>query len=150
MVEFRCPASLGGNENVIRRAATVNDTGSNAQNIHRSDWDALRAPGLFPMPGSIHSATGPGNVENVVLDVRIVKPEVRQNPGGQQVTHYLPLTKWYTELLILVDDGKTLLSGAAMRDCLYFATAPGNDRLLVSQRKQAIIHHLEVIQPGLP
>lgn len=150
MVEFRCRASDGGDEKVIRRAPTLNDTGSNVQGIHRSDWNAIKAPGMVPQPGMVISATGGGPVENVFLDIRIVKPEVRKDAHGREVKHYIPLTTWFREMLVLTNDDNMLLSGERMRNYLYFATAPGNDRLLISQKKQAIIQGLEAIQTNLP
>lgn len=150
MVEFRCPTLYRGNKNMIRRAETINDAGSNVQSIYRFDWNALKTPGMVPQPRQVLSATDSRPIENVFLEVQIVKPKVRQNPQGQQVRHYILLTKWYIEILVLVNDGQMLLSGETIREYLYFATAPGNERLLVSQRKQAIIQGLDLRQPDLP
>lgn len=105
---------------------------------------------MAPKTGQVLSATGPGKIENVFLKVRIVKPEVRQNRQAQQVRHYVPLTNWYMEMLNLVNDAKMLLSGEGLRQYLYFATAPENERLLLSQRKQVIIQGLGLRQPDLP
>ncbi|KAI7774253.1 hypothetical protein LA080_009030 [Diaporthe eres] len=148
-VEFRCPAYAGGNDNVIRRAATINDTGSNVQSLRRSDWNALKTATMSPQIAQMLTATGPEPVENVFLEVRIVKPEVTRNSQGQELRtgQYVPLTLWYPELLRIVNDGDTLLSGENMRNYLYFATAPGNETLYVSQRKQAIVDGLPVVQP---
>ncbi|KAK7702813.1 hypothetical protein SLS64_009423 [Diaporthe eres] len=148
-VEFRCPAYAGGNDNVIRRAATINDTGSNVQSLRRSDWNALKTATMSPQTAEMLTATGPRHVENVFLEVRIVKPEVTRNSQGQELStgQYVPLTVWYPELLRIVNDGDTLLSGENMRNYLYFATAPGNETLYVSQRKQAMIDGLPVVQP---
>ena len=84
------------------------------------------------------------------MEIRIVKCDIVKNAAGQQVRDWKPLTIWFTELLRIVNDGESLLSGEAMRNYLYFATAPGNDRLIVSQRKQAIVDGLPTVQPALP
>lgn len=57
---------------------------------------------------------------------------------------------WFKESLHIVEDNDMVLSRETMRNYLYFATVPGNDRLLVSQRKQAIVDGLSVVQPALP
>jgi hypothetical protein len=49
-------------------------------------------------------------------------------------------------MLRLVEENDSLLSGETMRNYLYFATTPGNDKLYVSQRKNAIVEGLPVVQ----
>lgn len=73
-------------------------------------------------------------------------PEYKKNTQGQKVLtgKYEPLTVWYPEMLRVVNDNDTLLSGATMRNYLYFATAPGNNRLFVSQKKNGIVASLPV------
>lgn len=63
---------------------------------------------------------------------------------------WTPFTNWFSELLCIFDDGKPHLSRSGMQNYLYFATAPVKQRLLVSQRKHAIVDGLPVVQPPLP
>ncbi|KAG8165701.1 hypothetical protein KVR01_004253 [Diaporthe batatas] len=142
-VEIRAPPDEGGNPALIKRRQVLNDTGSNVQAVWVEDWDALRVPGMFDMPGMVTSATGGGPKLNVEWELRIVKRVLAQDAQGNMVEHYQPLTHWFGERCILVPHPQTLLSGETMRNFLYFATQPGNDRLLVSQRKQAIVDGLD-------
>lgn len=87
------------------------------------------------------TAVGMRNVENVFLEIQIVKPEYKKNAqtGVKETTgNFKPLTPWYLEMLCFVEDYEDLLSGETMRKHLYFATAPGNERLYVSQKKNGI------------
>lgn len=126
----------------------MNDTGSNVQSLRRSDWNALKTPDASPTMAQMLTAGGMRDVYNVFLEIRIVKPEVKKNAQNQEVLtgKHVPLTPWYVEMLRLVEDNDSLLSGETMRNHLYFATAPGNDKLYVSQRKNAIVEGLPVVQ----
>jgi hypothetical protein len=44
-----------------------------------------------------------------------------------------------------VQPGQYRLSGSAMRDHLFFATAPGNANLFVAQKKNGIVTQLPVV-----
>lgn len=131
---------------MTRIAATLNDTGSNVQSIRQSHWDAIKAPGMAPTSAQIDTAAGPAQIQNVWLEVRIVAPEYKKNAQGQTVLtgKHEPLTVWYLEMLRVVNDNDTLLSGAMMGNYLYFATAPGNAQLFVSQKKNGIVASLPV------
>ncbi|ROW14701.1 hypothetical protein VPNG_03744 [Cytospora leucostoma] len=146
-VEFMFPVELRGDRSVTRKALTVNDTGSNLQNIHRSDWDALNVFGHGLHLIDIVTAAKREVVETVLLTIRIIKRITQDADNQMAAEQWLPLTPWFTENVRVVKDDRILLSGAKIRDHLFFATAPGNDRLLISQRKQAIIDALPASHP---
>ncbi|KAK7747972.1 hypothetical protein SLS53_001224 [Cytospora paraplurivora] len=141
-VEFMLPIELGGDRSVTRKALTVNDTGSNLQNIHRSDWDALNTFGCGLNLINIVTPTREDIVGTVSLKIRIIKKITQDTDDQMAAEQWSPLTTWFTETVRIVKDNDVLLSGAEMRNHLFFATAPGNDRLLISERKQAIIDAL--------
>lgn len=57
---------------------------------------------------------------------------------------FVPLTPWFEEIAIVKADNPEAvrLSGSAMRNHLFFATAPGNANLYVAQKKAGIIRDL--------
>lgn len=57
---------------------------------------------------------------------------------------FVALTPWFRESAIVKPDspGDARLSRAAMRNHLFFATAPGNAHLYVAQKKAGIIRDL--------
>jgi hypothetical protein len=57
---------------------------------------------------------------------------------------FVALTPWFRETAVVKPDspGDARLSGAAMRDHLFFATAPGNAYLYVAQKKAGLIRDL--------
>lgn len=59
---------------------------------------------------------------------------------------FVPLTPWFEESAIVKADspGDARLSGSAIRNYLFFATAPGNAHLYVAQKKAGIIRDLPV------
>lgn len=125
----------------------MNDTGSNVQSMRRSDWNALKTPDAMLMRDEMLTAGGMKDVYNVFLEIRIVKPEVKKNAQNQEVLtgNHVPLTLWYVEMLRIVEDDESLLSGETMRNHLYFATAPGNDKLYVSSKKNGVVADLPVV-----
>ena len=56
------------------------------------------------------------------------------------------ITPWFMEVAVItpVQPGQYRLSGSAMRDHLFFATAPGNANLFVAQKKSGIVTQLPV------
>lgn len=76
----------------------------------------------------------------VSLEIRILK---RDEYGAIKA-----LTEWMPERFVIRDwnHGETLLlSGTAMRQRLFFATAPGNELLYVSVKKNGIISQPPVV-----
>lgn len=61
------------------------------------------------------------------------------------------MTPWYSEDATIVPAAMVAaghthrLSGSGMRNYLYFATAPGNQTLFVSQKKNGIVDRLPVV-----
>lgn len=147
LVQFRCPELDGGDPKFTIIAPTINDTGSNVQSVHLSDWNALKTPAVELFKAQMLTAAGVRNVWNMFLEIRIVKPEYKKNAQNvEEVTgNFEPLTPWYLEMLRLVEDNEDLLSGETMRKYLYFATAPGNEKLYVSQKKNGIFKDLPVV-----
>jgi len=59
------------------------------------------------------------------------------------------ISPWFTETCVIYPahemPGAVRLSGAAMREYVYFATAPGNDTLYVAEKKNGITSQLPVM-----
>jgi len=57
------------------------------------------------------------------------------------------VTPWFTEVAVMTpfQPGQYRLSGSAMRDHLFFATAPENADLFVAQKKNGIVTQLPVV-----
>lgn len=131
MIEFRMPQYLGGCGRVVRRTATMNDTGSNVQSLKRSDWNALNTLRKTPDTGMVNTAIGLHTAEHVMMEMRVMTPT--------STGTYAPLTVWFVENLRIVDDDDVLLSGEVMRNHLFFATPPGNDHLIVARSRQTLM-----------
>jgi len=143
LAQFRIPQYYGGDEAIVINATIYNDTGSQIQTIYQHDFDQLNGPGrhLFPpQPSLINTPNGPAMLATVSMEIRII----RRKPNGEVKA----LTDWMPEMFVIrnFNHGQTLLlSGAAMRQRLYFATAPGNDFLYVSVKKHGIVSQLPVV-----
>lgn len=116
-----------------------NDTGSNILTIFTSDLLALHfdmALHLQALRGSIQINTANGWVLQTLMfvDMQIL------------TSAFVPLTPWFEESAIVKANspGDARLSGSAMRNYLFFATAPGNANLYVAQKKAGIIRDLPV------
>src|SRR5271170_1886401 len=118
----------------------MNDTGSNIQTIFPTDLAALRynqhtyGGNLAMIP--IGTANGVVPRSRVVIEMQIIKAD------GTAVTPWFRETAVVTPLQPGV---QYRLSGSAMRDHLYFATAPGNTNLLVAEKKNGITTQLPVV-----
>ena len=142
MAQFRIPTALGGDESIVVNAVVWNDTGSHLQTIYEHDFDRLNGPApgrhVFPPePRPINTPNGAAMVPTVWMDIRIVK---RDEDGAIKA-----LTEWMREAFVVRDwnnDRTPLLSGMAMRQRLYFATAPGNEYLYVSVKKNGVVSQL--------
>jgi hypothetical protein len=95
----------------------------------------------------------------MALHVGAVQGSIQINTANGRVTQtlmfvdmqiltsaFVPLTPWFKESAIVKADspGDERLSGSAMRNHLFFATAPGNAHLHVAQKKAGIIRDLPV------
>ncbi len=140
--QFRIPASLGGDDFKRVTVEICNDTGSNYQSIYRHDFDFLNGPVLVGSERArIMTAHEEIECDTATLEMRIVQV----GPESKVAT---ALTDWYWEQFVIKDPGadglSVLLSGARMRNKLYFATAPGNAKLYVAEKKNGIIKNLPV------
>jgi hypothetical protein len=76
--------------------------------------------------------------ETFMGEARILRMDAQQN--------FHPMTPWYSEKFLIRDNpAAKLLSGARMRDYLYFATAPGNHDLFISSSKNGVVRQLPAI-----
>jgi hypothetical protein len=118
----------------------MNDTGSNIQTIFPTDLAALQYNqltyhgylGMF----SLGTANGVALRERVVIEMQIIKADGT------------PITPWFRETAVVTPLQPGIqyrLSGNAMRNHLYFATAPGNANLFVAEKKNGIITQLPVV-----
>lgn len=142
MAQFRIPSYYGGDESIVIDAGICNDTGSQIQIIYEHDFDRLNgpAPGRHTAPphlSPISAPNGTSMVPTVALEIRILK---RSQNGVIKA-----LAEWMLENFVIRnwENGETLLlSGLAMRQKLYFATASGNEYLYVSVKKNGIVCQL--------
>jgi hypothetical protein len=121
----------------------MNDTGSNVQTIFPTDLAALQYNqltyqghfGMFP----IGTANGVAFRSKIIIEMQIVKAD------GTIVT------PWFREDAVITPLQQGIqhrLSGNAMRNHLYFATAPGNPgnaNLFVAVKKNGITTQLPVV-----
>ena len=73
--------------------------------------------------------------DKIVIEIQVVDPQ------GEAIT------PWFMENAIISPDmpGLQRLSGLAIRNHLYFATAPGNNMLYVAKKKNGIVTQLPVV-----
>jgi hypothetical protein len=137
---FRLSAILGGDPNITLTVSIMNDTGSSIQTIWPTDLVALRY-NQHTYQGrlgtlSIATANGVAVREKVVIEMQIIKAD------GTAIT------PWFRENAVVTPLQPGIqyrLSGNAMRDHLYFATAPGNANLFVAEKKNGITTQLPVV-----
>ena len=117
----------------------MNDTGSDIQTIFPTDLAAL---GYYQIAYQGHLGTVPiGTANGVVSRMRIeIEMQITKANGTA-------ITPWFMEVAVItpVQPGQYRLSGSAMRDHLFFATAPGNANLFVAQKKNGITTQLPVV-----
>lgn len=120
---------------IMTAVSIMNDTGSNAQMILPADLVALQHnPATSPFNlNYAHTAGGMLYCLRVDIEVQIM------GANGVAMTHWLP------ERAVVSPPGGIRLSGNAMRNHLYFATAPGNTQLYVAAKK----HGLTTLLPAV-
>lgn len=135
--QIRLPPQYGGNEHLTRPFLVGNDTGSNVLTVFMSDLLALQFDMVLHGPAMqgatpINTANGQALQPLIFVDMQIL------------TSAFVALTPWFRETAIVKPDspGDARLSGAAMRNHLFFATAPGNAHLYVAQKKAGIIRDL--------
>lgn len=121
----------------------LNDTGSSVQVVYRHDWKLMNTHRWTPSTMEVTYASGNKvYVDSFMGQIRIVKFE--PTTGDMKA-----LTGWLNETFVIKDPDYhghvQLLSGNAMRQALYFATAPGNDQLYISVKKNGLMAHLPAV-----
>jgi hypothetical protein len=116
----------------------MNDTGSNTMSLSQTDVNAMGITGNYPgWAGTAHITT----VNGVITRQRIyIMIQLRKLGGGVA-------SDWFRERAnVSTQQLDYRLSGNNLRRRFYFATAPGNRRLFVSERK----HGLIALLPAVP
>ena len=128
-MQIRLVPRLSRHDRIVH-AKVLNDTGSSIHSILEDDVAALFPDGYLEgyegwLPNAlIETANGIVTRVSLMLEVRLL------DGFGQ------PFTDWISETgLVSREEGASRLSGAAIRDRLYFATAPGNTNLYISTTK---------------
>jgi hypothetical protein len=140
LARFRLVGAFGGSPNFIN-VSIANDTGSDAQTIFSSDLINLNYnPNTYQGRGpyaQVVTANGVVARERIVIEMQLV---------GADGTIASP---WFSEwaLITPIQPGvlQYRLSGIAMCNHLYFATAPGNTTLFISEKKNGIVTQLPVV-----
>lgn len=120
-----------GSQGQAFKVSTMNDTGSNVQTLYDDEYLALMTlsphfSGTYPITvGLADGSTRP--MFGVPLEVRLI------DQAGDM------LTEWIPEEGVLTNRGSPnlppRLSGRGIRTRLFFATAPGNNKLYVTENK---------------
>jgi hypothetical protein len=118
----------------------MNDTGCSIQTLFSTDLAAIGYNELTYRghQGTTDIGTANGSISRrrIAIETQIVKADETA------------ITPWFRQnavILPLQSGRQYRLSGRAMRDHLFFATAPGNANLFVAQKKNGIITQLPVV-----
>jgi hypothetical protein len=118
----------------------MNDTGSSIQTLFSTDLAALGYNELTYRGhrgiADIETANGTIRRRRIVTEMQIMKAD------GTTIT------PWFREFAVVLPPQPGIqcrLSGKAMRNHLYFATAPRNANLFVAQKKSGITTQLPVV-----
>jgi hypothetical protein len=118
----------------------MNDTGCSIQTLFSTDLAALGYDRLTYRGhrGIANIRTGNGVIRRrrIVIETQIIKAD------GTAIT---PWFRQNAVVLPLQSGIQYRLSGRAIRNHLYFATAPGNTNLFVAQKKNGITTQLPVV-----
>ncbi|PLN83983.1 hypothetical protein BDW42DRAFT_191967 [Aspergillus taichungensis] len=135
----RLIADFGGSSHLYVSVRIANDTGSNVQSIFDTDLTRLQYdPHTYlGTHGQVPLTTASGIIfrEQIVIELQIVDSQ------GEEIS------PWFAEVAVIIPEelGVVRLSGGAMRNQLYFATAPGNDTLYISRKKNGVVSQLPVV-----
>jgi hypothetical protein len=118
----------------------MNDTGSSIQTLLSTDLAAL---GYNRLTYRGHRGVTDLRTTNGVIRRRriMIETQIIMEDGTA-------ITPWFIQpavVLPLQSGVQYRLSGRAIRDHLYFATAPGNANLFVAQKKNGIVTQLPVV-----
>jgi hypothetical protein len=138
---MRLAPFFGGDPNLTVQLIIYNDTGSDCQSLYSTELNILQYdPNNYNgRIGStvVNTAAGRVNRDAIFVEVMVLK-----NDGT-------PVTGWILERGLVQPFppgiGDCRLSGAGIRDHLYFATAPGNHNLFISQKKNGIVSRLPAL-----
>ena len=116
----------------------MNDTGSDIQTIFPTDLAAL---GYYQIAYQGHIGMQPITTANGAVSRMMIEIEMQITKANGTA-----ITPWFMEVAVItpVQPGQYRLSGSAMRDHLFFATAPRNANLFVAQKKSGIVTQLPV------
>ncbi len=138
---FRLVAAFGGNPNITTNVSIANDTGSDTQTIFSTDLNNLNYnPNTYQGRFGVVGVATPNGVmfrEQIMIEIQLM------SANGTLIS------PWFQEnaLVTPVQPAGTQcrLSGNAMRNHLFFATAPGNNTLFVAEKKNGIVSQLPVV-----
>lgn len=134
-------ARFGGNPNVTLPVIISNDTDSDAQTIFTSDlaslnYDPYTYQGRME-PVAVLTATNVVVRDQIWIEIQLMRVD-----GTEP-------SQWFPELAVITPNipgiQQSRLSGQAIRDHFYFATAPGNEILYVAMKKNGIVSQLPVV-----
>lgn len=134
---MRLIPDLGGTDATVN-VSILNDTGSTVQSVLQTD---LAAMGLNPQYGGlgpaivVQTANGPVNRQSIFVELQLMRADGTAVSG------------WIRELGLITPPGaaQMRLTGAGIRNHLYFATAPGNQNLYVAEKKNGIMSELPAL-----
>jgi len=144
---MRLSSRYGGDPGNVILFTVLYDTGSSTLTLHMGDLLAIGfVPGPnitdgsyrgFTDPVDMSTSTGLSTRYGLLVECRVVKID------------QTPLTPWYWEFATLYPLNTPVnaprLSGRNMKRLLYFATAPGQAPLYVSQKKSGLASLLPTI-----
>jgi hypothetical protein len=138
---FRLISEYGGDPNMTINVSIANDTGSTRQTIFTTDLTNLHYDRntYRGRRGNTTVATANGLVdrERIVIEIQLLTADGTA------------LSPWFREVALIKSIAPGVpsvrLSGNAMRDYLYFATAPGNTTLYVAKKKNGLVTQLPIV-----
>ena len=126
----------------IMTATICNDTGSNVLSIFPSDLPRLGIDATRMLVTNVQTAGGQVQGANVFVQIQLLTPDATNATG------YRPISDWIRETVFVQFTGHenaARLSGAGMRNVLYFATPPGNQTLAVAEKKHGLMSLLPTL-----
>ena len=130
---IRAKPGMNGSEGFQITRSVLNDTGSTAMSLSRLDAQLL---GVSRENYDMRMRLVNIKTQNGILrDVLYVKVEIDLMKQGQGIG------EWFEEDAYIgsFPPGHCLVSGRKMRDHYYFATAPGNSKLLITKHKASLM-----------
>ena len=140
MLQMRLISELGGSNGKQITKLVLNDTGSSLQTVFIRDIKEM-TNGISQYWGkgedmTVRTANGLVSRPTVLIEVRLLKC------NGEVFSN------WIREWGSITPDGDpySRLSGRGIREQLFFATAPGNHWLYVSETKSGLMSQLPVFE----